>query len=288
VAEWLPHVDRVVVVAPGGGVAADGPPREALTANAAALARDGVWVPGFSPRRRAATGPPGEPVVTASGTGFRYPGADRDALHDVSLDLREGEAVALVGANGSGKSTCALLLAGLLRPTRGSVRSPRAGELGSLRARRLASLVGSVFQQPEHQFLTGRVRDELALGPAPPGRSRTDLDRRVGELLDRLRLTRLADANPYTLSGGEKRRLSVATALVGRPDAVVLDEPTFGQDLRTWEELVDLLAGLRDEGVALLAATHDPPFAAALADRTLRMVDGGLRTDHLGMITLSG
>ncbi|HEX6444810.1 MAG TPA: ABC transporter ATP-binding protein, partial [Streptosporangiales bacterium] len=280
-------VDRVVVVAPGGGVVADGSPREVLTANAGPLARDGVWVPGFSPSRRSAARPPGDPVLTASGVGFRYPGADRDALCDVSLELREGEAVALEGANGSGKSTCALLLAGLLRPARGSVRSPRAGELASLRARRLASLVGSVFQQPEHQFLTGRVRDELALGPARPDRTGAGLDRRVDELLDRLRLTRLADANPYTLSGGEKRRLSVATALVGRPDAVVLDEPTFGQDLRTWQELVDLLAGLRDDGVALLAATHDPAFAAALADRMLRMSDGRLQGDQLGMITLS-
>ena len=163
---------------------------------------------------------------------------------------------------------------GLLRPAGGTALTADGRELARLRAPELARVVGSVFQQPEHQFLTGRVRDELALGQARPERIRADLDRRVADLLDRLRLTRLAEANPYTLSGGEKRRLSVATALVGRPDAVVLDEPTFGQDLRTWEELVDLLAGLRDEGVALLAATHDPAFAAALADRTLRMSAG--------------
>jgi energy-coupling factor transport system ATP-binding protein len=84
-------------------------------------------------------------------------------------------------------------------------------------------------------------------------------------------LERLAGANPYTLSGGEARRLSVATALAAAPALLVLDEPTFGQDRRTWIELVDLLAGLRDEGRGIVAVTHDPDFVAVLADRTVRL-----------------
>ena len=91
-------------------------------------------------------------------------------------------------------------------------------------------------------------------------------------LLDRLRLAHLARANPYTLSGGEARRLSVATALATAPRLLVLDEPTFGQDRRTWRELVDLLAGLRDDGHAVVAVTHDADFVAALADRTVLAV----------------
>ncbi len=88
---------------------------------------------------------------------------------------------------------------------------------------------------------------------------------------DRLGLDRLAAANPFTLSGGEKRRLSVATALAAAPSVLVVDEPTFGQDARTWRELVGLLAALRDEGRALLLVTHDEELADALADRRLSL-----------------
>ena len=90
-------------------------------------------------------------------------------------------------------------------------------------------------------------------------------------MLERLRLDSLADANPFTLSGGEKRRLSVATALVTRPRMLVLDEPTFGQDARTWRELVDFLAELLEQGSAIVAVTHDLDLVAALADDELRM-----------------
>jgi energy-coupling factor transport system ATP-binding protein len=136
------------------------------------------------------------------------------------------------------------------------------------RARDLAATVGTVFQEPEHQFLTRTVREEVALGP----RLRRTLDEAaIDALLDRLRLLRLCAANPFTLSGGEKRRLSVATALATAPAALVLDEPTFGQDAVTWGELLALLGGLRDQGSAVLAVTHDQDFAAALADRHLVM-----------------
>ena len=115
------------------------------------------------------------------------------------------------------------------------------------------------------------MRDELALGPRVLGLADDEVKRRVSELLDRLRLGHLAAANPFTLSGGEKRRLSVATALATAPSVLVLDEPTFGQDARTWEEMLSLLAALRDAGRAICFATHDRDFARALADRTLHL-----------------
>jgi energy-coupling factor transport system ATP-binding protein len=93
----------------------------------------------------------------------------------------------------------------------------------------------------------------------------------VDELLERLRLTKLAATNPYTLSGGEARRLSVGTALATAPRLLVLDEPTFGQDRRTWIELVDLLAGLRDDGHGIVAVTHDDAFVSTLADRVVEL-----------------
>jgi energy-coupling factor transport system ATP-binding protein len=125
-----------------------------------------------------------------------------------------------------------------------------------------------VFQNPEHQFLSSTVRAELEVGPRALGMAVPDRSARVDELLGRLRLDSLAAANPFTLSGGEKRRLSVATALATRPRVLVLDEPTFGQDSRTWSELAGLLAELLDDGSAIVAATHDQDFVDALADET--------------------
>ena len=115
---------------------------------------------------------------------------------------------------------------------------------------------------------------------APLDRLENPVARRVGELLDRLRLAHLAAANPFTLSGGEKRRLSVATALATAPSVLILDEPTFGQDARTWAELLALLGALRDAGRAICFATHDRDFARALADRTLH-----LRLSHVEAVT---
>jgi energy-coupling factor transport system ATP-binding protein len=103
------------------------------------------------------------------------------------------------------------------------------------------------------------------------GASAAEAARRVEGLMERLHLAALAEANPFTLSGGEKRRLSVATALTGEPRVLVLDEPTFGQDRRTAIELLDLLARQRDEGSAICFVTHDAAFVEALADRTLEL-----------------
>ncbi|MDP9816531.1 energy-coupling factor transport system ATP-binding protein [Spirilliplanes yamanashiensis] len=265
VADALPLVDRVVVLEPGGGVAADGPPGAVFAAHGAALAEAGVWIPGHPVAPRRAAAGPGEVLVRAAGA------AVAGRLRPADLTAHAGEVLAVTGPNGAGKSTLALLLGGLMRPTSGAVEAAPAGAPHRWRAAALTTRIGSVFQDPEHQFVTHRVADELALGPRRLGRPAAEVDRVVAGLLDRLRLTRLAGANPYTLSGGEARRLSVATALATAPRLLVLDEPTFGQDRRTWIELVDLLAGLRDDGHGVVAVTHDADFVAALADREHRL-----------------
>jgi len=271
--------DRVVVLEAGGGVVADGAPGDVFRAHGATLAEAGVWVPDHPPappvRRER---PASEALVMAERVGFRYPGAEADAIEGVDLVARSSEALAIIGPNGSGKSTLALLIAGLLAPRTGRVvaaEALRAGHghepIARWPARELVRRIGTVFQDPEHQFLTASVRDELLLGPRRAGVPEAVGRRRAEELLDRLHLAPLAEANPFTLSGGEKRRLSVATALATAPSLLVLDEPTFGQDRRTWTELLHLMAGLRDEGRGICFVTHDRPFAHALADRTLAL-----------------
>ncbi|MCH7229809.1 ATP-binding cassette domain-containing protein [Glycomyces sp. L485] len=269
VADILNLVDRVIALGPGGAVLADGPAEAVFAEHGDMLAEQGVWVPGAEPPSHPDANP-GETRLRGEALTLVHSGAERPALDGVDFDLRAGELLAVTGPNGSGKSTLALLAGGLVRPTRGTATVPgESWPLHRLPARRLATRVGTVFQDPEHQFVTGTVRDELAFAPHAAKWSRRRIDARVSELLERLRLAHLTEANPHTLSGGEARRLSVASALAAAPEVLLLDEPTFGQDRRTWGELVDLTASIRDEGTALLAVTHDRDFAAALASREL-------------------
>ncbi len=277
--ESLPLVDRVLVIGDGGGVLADGPPHAVFRDHGARLADAGVWIPDHAPAappRRAR--PASETLVIGEHLAFRYPGADVDALAGIDIAVRSAEALGIVGPNGSGKSTLAMLLAGLLRPRTGSVVSGEAlaagrghEQIARWPARDLARRIGTVFQDPEHQFLAGSVREELLIGPRRVGVEEAAARQRADDLLERLRLGHLAEANPFTLSGGEKRRLSVATALATAPRMLALDEPTFGQDRRTWSELLHLLAALRDDGRAVCFVTHDRAFAHALADRTFEL-----------------
>jgi energy-coupling factor transport system ATP-binding protein len=274
---WRHLVDRVVVLDPGGGVLADGSPDDVLGREGARLAESGVWVTdalpaGLEPRRRTDGGALLEAGALAVA---RVPG--RAVASGIDVALAAGTALAVTGPNGAGKSTLGLTLAGLLKPEGGELRATDALARGAgpaphrWRSRDLLTRIGTVFQDPEHQFLAPTVRRELEIGPVALRMSPGKTAARVDDLLDRLRLTGLADANPFTLSGGEKRRLSVATVLATRPGVLVLDEPTFGQDSRTWRELVGILADLLDDGAALVAVTHDDLLVRALADRELRL-----------------
>ncbi len=276
---WLPLVDRVVVLG-DGGVVADGPPDRVLGERGAELARGGVWVPGIPP---AVPPPParapGDVLIEARAAAVaRVRGVA--VATGIDLDVHAGSALAIVGPNGAGKSTLGLTLAGLLAPARGEVhaRPELADGLDAApirwRSRDLLTRIGTVFQDPEHQLLARTVREELEVGPRALGLEPGLTASRVDELLERLRLAPLARANPYTLSGGEKRRLTVASVLATAPRVIVLDEPTFGQDARTWSELVALLAQLRDDGSAIVTITHDAQVVRALDARTFRLGGG--------------
>lgn len=203
----------------------------------------------------------------------------------INLTLHAGEHLSVLGPNGAGKSTLALTLAGLLTAPDGTLTATDAlcnhhgdGErensahwdIPTWTPAQMLSRIGYVFQEPEYQFIGGTVREELELGPRRLAAltreplNEDDLAARTNELATRLRLTHLLDANPFTLSGGEKRRLSVASALATAPRILILDEPTFGQDARTWAELVDLIRELLTNGTAVISITHDEDYTAAL------------------------
>lgn len=277
---WLPLVDRVIVLGAsdaGTVVLADGTPDAVLGARGAELAACGVWVPGHPPAMpEAPAAEPGEEVLcTQRLVVSRTRGVPVAGPFDLSV--RAGEVLGVIGANGAGKSTLGLTLAGLIPPEGGQVVASAAlaagakGDPITWSSRALLTRIGAVLQSPEHQLLARTVRDELSIGPRALGLADDEVTARVDDLLSRLRLDALAGANPYTLSGGEKRRLTVAAALATRPRVLVLDEPTFGQDAATWAELVAIIARLRDEGTAVVAVTHDADVLRALRARRIEL-----------------
>ena len=299
---WASLVDRVIVVA-DGAIAADGPLREVLAQQGDALRERGIWLPGDDVA--AEVGP--APEVTPASSGDAEDGAEQGAENGartatpiarvadltigydkaapvrsgIDLAIERGVSTCIVGANGAGKSTFALTLAGLLSPLAGTVEVETSdgtrGDPHEWSSKQLLGRMSMVFQEPEYQFLASTVADELAIGPRAMGMSEEEIAPLVEEHMEALGLTALARANPMTLSGGEKRRLSVATALISAPELLILDEPTFGQDRGTWLGLVRLLRAALARGVTLVSITHDPAFVAAMGQRVVDLGQVGTR-----------
>jgi energy-coupling factor transport system ATP-binding protein len=281
-AAW-PLADLVLALGRDGTPIDVGPPDDVLRRSGERMAAAGIWLPAA-----AATEPsteairpgadlaasPTAPIVTAGGVDFSY---ERGApvLADVDVAIAAGERVALVGPNGSGKSTLGRLLVGVLRPSAGTVRL-RGADPARLSASELARRAGYVFQDPEAGFLADTVVDEVMLGLTAAERAEAPA------LMERLRLPLgvFGSRSPYRLSGGEARRLSLACTLIRRPDLLVLDEPTFGQDRLGYEGLLRILRERLDEGACLVAATHDERLVADIASRVVVLDRGRVVRDR--------
>ncbi|WP_300267484.1 ATP-binding cassette domain-containing protein [Microbacterium sp.] len=228
------------------------------------------------------------PIVRARGLTVKR--GKHEVLHGIDLDIEAGSLTAIVGANGAGKTTLIQALAGVVPPPKRQVTiddlDPAVASPGDLAAR-----IGFVFQNPEHQFITHTVYDELAHGltlrqAQGSGESSkhgshakltdAEIRERVSEMLERFGLTHKADVHPFLLSGGEKRRLSVGTALITRPRVLALDEPTFGQDRARATELLGLLRDLQADGTTIIIVTHDLQLVADHTTHTVILADGRL------------
>ncbi len=197
-------------------------------------------------------------------------------LDRISLQVARGDFLAIVGANGAGKTTLAQHLMGLLPAPRGTVLI-EGQDVSRITPGELVKRVGFVFQNPEHQFVTESVFAEVAYGLRAIGLSPTDVTRTTEAVLERFGLTRLARANPFTLSHGQKRRLSVASVLAVGQRTLILDEPTFGQDQRNAEALMALLTALHRDGRTVIIITHDMTLVAEHAQHVAVLDAGGLR-----------
>jgi ABC-2 type transport system ATP-binding protein len=227
--------------------------------------RLGSWIP--SEAMRADT-----PALAVHGLTKRY--GRLDALADLDLELAPGECVALTGPNGCGKTTALSTIAGLLTPTAGSVHvagHPMHEEPAAIEARRRLAFVPDQPLLYEDLTVANHLR-LVAQAHGAPG----DVEERIGELLGRLDLAHRADFLPHELSRGMRQKAQLACALVRPFEVLLLDEPVAGLDVAAVETLAEILAEARARGAAVLVSTHEPPFAARVADRALALLEGRL------------
>ncbi len=274
-AGWVEICDRLIVLADDGSVLADGPTSAVLRERAAELAEAGIWVPEaptpevaqlrWPELGRAPEQAVGTPQLTITDLDVHDP-SGRPLVQGLSLSLGSGEAAAVFGPSGSGKSTLLRTVAGLQPPTRGSVTTGGSGDR--------AAQLGWVPQHSEQVITRRTVRDEVVATSRVVFADQPDrlaaAERRADLVLATLGLAGLTEADPYQLSGGEQRRLALATAVVHAPGLLLLDEPTVGQDRQTWAAVRAVIEAVRAEGTAVLVSTHDQLLTGGV-DRVLRL-----------------
>ena len=200
-----------------------------------------------------------------------------EALKDVNLTMTAGEQIVVVGANGSGKSTLLSILAALIFPTAGqfkafgnAVKEEAFNSLdGNEFGRYFRKNVGFVFQNPDIQLFCSTVFDEIAFGPLQLDMSQEEVKRRTEEIMSLMGISGLRDRAPHTLSGGEKKKVCIASILSVNPDVLLLDEPTTGLDPRSQLWLIELLQDLAKAGKTVVTATHDLDIVEKISTRAI-------------------
>lgn len=301
----LADMDRILVI-DGGKVVMEGSP-EAVFGDKAALAALGLWADyPFSPNSSAFRSFDGPCLVSVRDLWFAYPAFERGprtevgprprgvgarglvdssglddcwALRGVSLDVRRGEVVGLTGPNGSGKTTLSKCIAGILKPTRGTVLL--AGQpAGRMSLAEIANKVGYVFQNPERQFFADTALEEVAFAPRVRGIDPDQALKAAERILSKLGLSHRKHAPCHSLSEGEKRRLAIGAVLSMEAEGLILDEPTSGLD-RVWRmELGQVLRDLASGGIGVMVISHDLDFLRAYADRIITMDRGRVTSDE--------
>lgn len=296
----LPYLERVIVLGNDGSVLADGPPKTVFKDHYTAIAEQGIWVPEICKYAKEAEkegvlwnefpltideftdGLKGrtfdvqlnenykqhhsETILRADHLSFSY--NDKQVLKDINFSISQGDFVAILGPNGAGKSTMSQLFIKLLKPKHGDIYLKNE-PISKLKTSELMQKLGYVFQNPEHQFICDTVEQELAYGLKMLGWEKEKWLPRVNELLEQFHLTDRRENNPFSLSQGQKRRLSVATMLTNDQQILILDEPTFGQDYVNTKGLMTLLKNLNDCGKTIIMITHDMELVLNYANKVI-------------------
>ncbi|MHA1924795.1 MAG: energy-coupling factor ABC transporter ATP-binding protein [Candidatus Thorarchaeota archaeon] len=216
---------------------------------------------------------------------FSYDGI-YTALRGVSLQIEKGERVAIMGTNGAGKTTLIKHMNGLLRPQRGRVVVDGT-DAKTLSIAELSRTVGLVWQNPDHQLFLDSVKKEIEFGLKNLGFTPEQVDEQCAQTLKNLGLEGFAERSPFALSGGERKRVALATVLATEPRVLALDEPTIGQDAHQKERLARMLMGLNERGRTVIVVTHDVEFVIENFPRTIAMAEGRIVADGFTASVLS-
>ncbi|MEJ5326800.1 MAG: ATP-binding cassette domain-containing protein [Candidatus Bathyarchaeia archaeon] len=219
-------------------------------------------------------------MIEAENVHFVYPNGV-EALKGVSLVIREGEFVAIMGQNGAGKTTLIKHFNGLLKPTKGSVRV-NGVETTKTSVASLARNVGFVFQNPDHQLFSETVEEEIAFALKNFGFEADVIEKRISWALNLLGLEQYRKTSPFLLSGGERKRVALASVLAWDPQTLVLDEPTIGQDYQQKEKLRQFIIQMQTQGKTVIIVTHDVEFVAECNPRVVLMKEGRIVADGEG------
>jgi len=216
-------------------------------------------------------------LITVENLRYAYPNGN-EVLHGVNLNIGDGEFVAIMGENGAGKTTLVKTFNGLLKPTDGKVLIDDV-ETRKTSVAALARSVGLVFQNPDHQLFCETVRDEVAYSLRNFGYPPDVIERRVRGILETLDLMPYVDSSPFMLSGGERKRVALASVLVWNPKHIVLDEPTIGQDYQQKDRLRNFIVQLNTQQKTVVVVTHDVEFIAECRPRVVLLSGGRIIAD---------
>lgn len=216
-----------------------------------------------------------EPIIEINHIEFSYQEEAAPALKDVNFSINKGEWIAIVGHNGSGKSTLAKAINGLHLPQKGTVRVGGM-ELSEESVWDIRRMVGMVFQNPDNQFVGATVEDDVAFGLENQGIERSEMQRRVQDALEKVKMQDFSTREPARLSGGQKQRVAIAGVVALRPDIIILDEATSMLDPEGRDDVIATIHKIKEESdLTVISITHDIDEAAS-ANRILVMRDGEL------------
>jgi energy-coupling factor transport system ATP-binding protein len=211
---------------------------------------------------------------------FKYP-SGVEALKGVSLTIKDGEFIAIMGQNGAGKTTLVKHFNGLLKPSSGTVRVDGV-ETTKTTIATLSKTVGFVFQNPDHQLFSETVEEEIAFALKNFGFEQETIQKQITWALNLLSLTEYQKTSPFMLSGGERKRVALASVLAWDPQILILDEPTIGQDHEQKEKLRQFIMQLQTQGKTIVIVTHDVEFVAECNPRVVLMKEGKIVADGEG------
>jgi energy-coupling factor transport system ATP-binding protein len=222
----------------------------------------------------------GERLIEVSNLAFSYPDGT-PALRDINLDIYANQFIAFIGQNGSGKTTIAKCLNGLLKPNTGYVKIDNLDTREKGATKKIVTKVGYVFQNPDHQLFNNTIYKEIAYGPRNIGLREQEVDERVREAASVCGVEEsIFNEHPFFLTKGLRQRVAIASILAMRPRTIIVDEPTTGQDLRQSLEVMNFLHNLWEkEGHTIIIITHEMPIVAQYSQRVVALAKGKVLID---------